>query len=187
MIELLSMNKGKKYFYISLAVLFLLLLSRWSGPLSFKEFRFQNNKTYTPADLIKSDLLKVVDGDTLILKIANKKERVRLVGLNTPEAKKINGRTVECFGPEASNYARKILSDIKEIYFEPYSYDTRDQYGRLLGFVFFKNKEGELVNFANYMIGQGYGYEYTYHGRKYKYRDKFIEAENIARKNRWGL
>ena len=45
---------------------------------------------------------RLVDGDTLDVRLAGgREERVRLIGIDTPETKK-PGDPVECFGPEAS-------------------------------------------------------------------------------------
>ena len=43
----------------------------------------------------------VVDGDTIDIAIGGNTERVRLIGVNTPETKHPT-KGVECFGPEAS-------------------------------------------------------------------------------------
>src|SRR3989344_1151435 len=54
-------------------------------------------------------VVKVVDGDTVDLSINGKVERVRLIGMNTPET--VDPRKpVECFGKEASNRAKELLT-----------------------------------------------------------------------------
>ena len=133
---------------------------------------------------IKTKIIRVVDGDTVIVKYKGDDERVRLVGLNTPEARAVNGRVVECFGKEASAKAKEVLLPGQEVIFE---YDTsqskRDKYGRLLGYIFFADGQ----NFAKKMIRDGYGYEYTYHGRAYKYQKEFKEAQKYAQEHKIGL
>ena len=51
---------------------------------------------------------KVVDGDTIDIAIRGKTERVRLIGINTPETKHPT-KGVACFGPEASAYTEQLL------------------------------------------------------------------------------
>ena len=51
----------------------------------------------------KAHVQRVVDGDTVRFIELGK---VRLIGINTPE---VYGRRVECFGPEASAYAKHVL------------------------------------------------------------------------------
>lgn len=133
------------------------------------------------------DVVRVVDGDTLIINIDGEDERVRLTGLNTPEAKEINGRVVECFGEKASQQAAEILNGQK-VLFEGDEKTTRDQYGRLLGYVFLVDESGEYtINFSELMIESGYGYEYTYQGRRYKYQPDFKTAQKNAENQKVGL
>jgi endonuclease YncB( thermonuclease family) len=55
----------------------------------------------------KYEVVKVVDGDTMDVLINGKVERLRLIGINTPET--VDPRkTVECFGLDASNRAKEI-------------------------------------------------------------------------------
>ncbi|PID83508.1 hypothetical protein CSB11_00870 [Candidatus Campbellbacteria bacterium] len=133
------------------------------------------------------DVVRVVDGDTLILKMNDKNQRVRLVGINTPESMAVNGRVVECFGQEAKKEAKRILEGQK-VYFEVQENDYFDKNGRMLGFVFLKNQDGKYTeNFSETMIKNGFGYEYTYKGRFYKYQKEFKAAQKSAQKNQAGL
>ncbi|MDO8728733.1 MAG: thermonuclease family protein [bacterium] len=55
------------------------------------------------------EVMRVVDGDTIDININGQTERLRLIGINTPET--VDPRKpVECFGKEASEKARSILS-----------------------------------------------------------------------------
>ena len=51
---------------------------------------------------------RVVDGDTIDIAIGGNTERVRLIGINTPETKHPT-KGMECFGPEASAYTEQLL------------------------------------------------------------------------------
>jgi|SRR5215216_1170712 len=51
----------------------------------------------------------VVDGDTIKVRMSGKEETLRLIGIDTPET--VDPRkSVQCFGKEASNKARELLS-----------------------------------------------------------------------------
>ena len=52
---------------------------------------------------------KVVDGDTIAVEMNGKKETVRLIGLDTPETVEPR-KPVQCFGKQASDKAKEILS-----------------------------------------------------------------------------
>lgn len=130
---------------------------------------------------------RVVDGDTVILNMNGKSQRVRLVGINTPESMAVNGRVVECFGKEAKGEAKRILEGQK-VFFEIQENDYYDKNGRMLGFVFLKSKNGNYEkNFSEIMIKNGFGYEYTYKGRWYKYQKEYKDAEKYAKDNKKGL
>ncbi len=124
---------------------------------------------------------KVVDGDTLKVTIDGKIETLRLIGLDTPEV--VDPRKpVQCFGIEASNKAKEILTDQKVALEADLSQGNRDKYGRLLRYVYLENGE----NFNKMMIAEGYGHQYTYN-KPYKYMDEFKLAEQKARSEKKGL
>ena len=54
-----------------------------------------------PNQQLDGAALRVVDGDTIIANLDGREERVRYIGIDTPESVKPNAE-VECFGPEAS-------------------------------------------------------------------------------------
>jgi len=75
----------------------------------------------------------VVDGDTIDVEIGGRHERVRLIGIDTPETKKPN-TPIECWGPEASAFTTSLLPEGTEVRIER-DIVGRDDYGRLLGYV----------------------------------------------------
>ena len=126
-------------------------------------------------------VVRVVDGDTIVALIHGAEEKVRLIGLNTPET--VDPRKlVECFGKEASDEARKILSGTSVRLETDPSQAVRDKYGRLLAYIFLPDG----TNFDKMMIENGYGYEYTY-DTPYKYQTEFRSAEKSAKENKRGL
>lgn len=140
-------------------------------------------KKYTPQIEANTlhPIIHVVDGDTVDVDINGETERIRLIGLNTPETVDPR-RPVECFGKEASEKAKDILTGQKvKIETDP-SQDLRDKYGRLLAYVFLP--DGTLFN--KMIIQEGYGHEYTYH-LPYKYQAEFKAAERTARETKQGL
>ena len=146
----------------------------------------ENNSTESTnqATLARSDsykVIKVIDGDTVAVEINGKKETIRLIGINTPET--VDPRKpVECFGIEASNRAKEILTG-KRVKLEADSVvGERGKYGRLLRYVFLDDG----TNFNKMMISEGYAYEYTYN-LSYKYQSEFRQAEKEAREAKRGL
>ena len=143
----------------------------------------QNTAT-SSADFIP--LIRVVDGDTIVVRKDGKQIKVRLIGLDTPEV--VDPRKpVQCFGQEASDEAHKILDGQSVRLETDPSQDLHDKYGRLLAYVYVPantTPDGILVN--KYMIEQGFGHEYTYN-LPYKYQREFKAAESAARSAGRGL
>lgn len=126
-------------------------------------------------------VVKVVDGDTIDVSIEGKTERVRYIGIDTPET--VDPRkSVECFGKEASDKAKEVLTG-KSVYLESDATQSdRDKYGRLLRYIFLE--DGTHVN--KFMISEGYASEYTYNV-PYRYQSEFKKAESDARNAKKGL
>ncbi|MBU3925078.1 thermonuclease family protein [Patescibacteria group bacterium] len=151
--------------------------------------REENNSAESSSDQLKSPepqadlykVVKVVDGDTIAVDIAGKTKTIRLIGINTPET--VDPRKpVECFGKEASNKAKEILTG-KSVRLEAdITQGERDKYGRLLRYAFLEDG----TNFNKMMISEGFAYEYTY-GTPYKYQDEFNQAEKEAMDAQKGL
>jgi micrococcal nuclease len=87
---------------------------------------------------------KVVDGDTVRLAGLGS---VRLIGVNTPE---VYG-TVQCFGPEASAFAKSVLRPGAEVRYRV-GLEPRDRYGRLLAYLWLA--DGSLFNAM--LVERGY-------------------------------
>ncbi len=126
-------------------------------------------------------VIKVTDGDTLHIDYNGTDEKVRLIGINTPETTDPR-KEVECFGKEASDRMKGLVEGkIVRIEYDE-SQNLRDAYNRLLAYVYLE--DGEMIN--RKMIAEGYAYEYTYM-TPYKYQSEFKQVQNIARTSERGL
>lgn len=126
-------------------------------------------------------IIRIIDGDTLVVLLGGKEEKVRLIGVNTPET--VDPRKpVECFGKEAKEYLSKLLSGKKVRLEADSSQQERDRYRRLLRYVFLE--DGTFIN--EKLISDGYAYEYTY-DLPYFYQSAFKQAEADARSSGSGL
>ena len=123
----------------------------------------------------------VVDGDTIKININGTQTTLRLIGIDTPET--VDPRKpVQCFGKEASNKAKELLSGKKVRIEKDATQGELDKYGRLLAYIY--REDGLFYN--KYIIEQGYAHEYTYN-TPYKYQSEFKTAEKYARENQLGL
>ena len=93
----------------------------------------------------QATLVRVVDGDTIVARIGGSDERVRLIGIDTPESVKPGG-PVECFGREASGHLASLLPQGTPIRLVGDA-EALDRYGRLLAYVY-RQPDGLFVNAA---------------------------------------
>lgn len=140
----------------------------------------EESNSQANAPEILYDVKSVVDGDTFKIDYDGKETSVRLIGVNTPET--VDPRTtVECFGQEASDYLKSLLTG-KKVKIEADSSQTdRDKYDRLLRYVYL---DGEDVGYK--VINGGYGHEYTY-DVAYAKQEEYKKAQEDADKNKRGL
>lgn len=134
-----------------------------------------------PADAARAQVTNVVDGDTIDVLIDGREVRIRLIGIDTPETVHPTD-PVECFGREASTFARELLTNQRVLLEADPSQGEQDRYGRLLRYVWLS--DGRLVN--QELIAQGYAFEYTYN-TPYAYQTQFKEAQRAAREAQLGL
>lgn len=126
-------------------------------------------------------VVKVIDGDTITVDIEGTTTTLRLIGINTPETADPR-KPVECYGIEASNRAKELLTGKNVRLESDPSQEDLDKYERLLRYVYLK--DGTFYN--EQMIKDGYAYEYTY-DTPYQYQSQFKAAEDYARTNKLGL
>jgi len=129
---------------------------------------------------------RVIDGDTFEAKVDGKTERIRLIGINTPE---IHGK-IEKYGKEASNYTKKQLEG-KKVYLE-LDVQHRDKYGRLLAYVWLSqpttldDKSIRSQMFNARLLLNGYAEQMTV-PPNVKYANKFTVYVREAREAKRGL
>ena len=147
----------------------------------FHEYEWKQETLVTSEAQEQAEVVRIVDGDTIVVRIDDDDEKIRIIGINTPESVKPNS-PVECFGEEASAYMRSLLQagDFVNVSTDS-TQDTRDRNGRLLAHVFFGDE-----NIGEQMIQGGYAYEYTYRD-PYIYQVEYKIAERDARNNNQGL
>jgi micrococcal nuclease len=86
---------------------------------------------------------RVVDGDTIIVHVRGRDERVRLIGIDTPET--VDPRKpVQCYGKEASDHTKSLLPPGTAVRLER-DVEPRDKYDRLLAYVY-RASDGLFVN-----------------------------------------
>ena len=104
-----------------------------------------------PSFSLVGDVTRVVDGDTLIVKVARKSERVRLIGIDTPEVG-------SCYAAQATVRAKQLALRRHVRLLGDRTQARRDRYGRLLAYVQLPNGH----DLGRDLIARGFGKVYVY-------------------------
>lgn len=186
------MKKIITFICFAWALLFL-LNSSWAGGLPFSldssgrlKFSIPFGGKYDYTEIL---VKRAVDGDTLELE---NRERVRLIGIDTPEIHESNKlykdsqrtgqdiNTIKALGMRAYQFTKKLVEG-KRVRLE-FDVDKHDRYGRLLAYVYLK--DGTFVNAK--IVEEGYASLLTI-PPNVKYADLFLKLYQQARDNRRGL
>lgn len=137
-----------------------------------------------PPDAIPADLISVTDGDTIQVWADGRRERVRLVGIDTHET---GGPyvDVECYGPEASRFLQRLMSIDADLYLEQ-DQEDRDRYGRLLRWVWADFGSGEVYLLNEALVRAGYAERFRNTPNR-RYAAEVLAAEAFAQRHQLGL
>ena len=125
-------------------------------------------------------VITIEDGDTITVDMNGKKEKVRFIGVDTPETKDPR-KAVQCFGKSAGEYTKQKIGN-NTVRLESDELNTnRDRYNRLLRYVYLT--DGTLINAQ--IIKDGYGFAYI--SFPFTKKDEFKRIENEAREQKRGL
>jgi len=114
----------------------------------------------------RARVVRVVDGDTVRVRLDGREEPLRYIGIDTPETKRPN-TPVQCFGRRADERNRRLVAD-RSVRLR-FDVERRDRYGRLLAYVY-REPDGLFVNAA--LLREGYAQPLTVppnvaHGREF--------------------
>lgn len=123
---------------------------------------------------------RFVDGDTITVNMNGKAEKIRMIGVDTPETHKPN-TPVQCYGPAAAAYTKNSLTGKKFRLVSDSLSTDRDRYDRLLRYVVLTNG----TNFNMELISEGYGFYYPYF--PFTKSDDFAASQVLAKTENRGL
>jgi micrococcal nuclease len=124
---------------------------------------------------------RIVDGDTLVADLGGTSEKVRLIGVDTPESVKPN-TPVQCFAKEASAHLAQLLPVGSAIRLER-DVEARDRYDRLLAYVY-RADDDLFVNLE--LAEEGYANPLTI-PPNVAHANDFVAAAGRARESAKGL
>ncbi len=163
----------KKRLIRGLILPLLLIFATFIGITSNDELNLQPGQSET------YDVVRVVDGDTIIVDIDGSKERVRLIGLDSPESVHHDEeRNVE-YGEIAAAFTTEQLEG-KTVTLE-FDVEKRDQYDRLLAYVYL---DGKMFNKT--LLEEGHAKVTTY-PPNVRYVDDFVALQKQAQRHGKGV
>lgn len=155
---------------------------------SNSSYQDSSSSKEVPKGSVKATVERVVDGDTMKLKLDKTKEVVtlRLLLVDTPESVK-KGVDPQPYSIEASNFAKNTLKAGDTVYIEYDEGDKTDKYDRHLGYLwYYSNDNSNWQMFNETLISQGYarvGYIYS----QKRHLDEFYKAQDYAKSNKLNI
>jgi micrococcal nuclease len=107
-----------------------------------------------PGDAVAAEVQRVTDGDTFVAEVGGRRERVRVIGVDTPETVAPN-RPVEPYGRQAASFVERHLTGATVRLAG--DAEPRDRYGRLLAYVWLA--DGTFWNAL--LVAEGYAQQLT--------------------------
>ena len=140
-----------------------------------------------PQNLKKAKVLNVIDGDTLYVQYNGKKEKIRFIGIDTPESVNPDESKNCKQGVIASKYTKSQIKEGQIVFLE-FDEEKYDKYNRMLAYVWLKDKsdniESDMINAK--LLSVGYAKTLTIEPN-IKYKSNFISIENNAKNNDIGF
>lgn len=176
-----------KYLLISFVLIFLGVGLLWLGLKPVKQQEITPVAINSAAPGIAGErafVTNVVDGDTIVVSaMGRENQTVRFIGIDTPETVD-PGRSVGCYGKEASNEVKNLLSEQTVILQKDVS--DKDSYNRILRYIYLPLADGTTLFVNDYLVREGFGKVLTY-PPDVKFDAEFREAETLAKENKKGL
>ena len=147
-------------------------------------------------------LVRVSDGDTIVVNMNGKNRKLRLIGIDTPEKYDgeklyrksrewgISTREIKEMGKRSSNFTENLLRG-KALYLE-YDVTKYDRYGRMLAYVYFLDENGnwkfgdQQFTQANLEIMKAGWAEPLTIPPNVRYANKYRKANRFAKQNNLG-
>ncbi len=135
----------------------------------------------TAEGYLVAEVERVVDGDTLVVRIGSETERVRLLNVDTPESVHPDDSRNTVLGARAADYTRRRLENA-QVRLEAGGDESHDRYGRRLAYVLVDGR-----NFNIELVREGWSEYVTKYGASERYDREFRTAEKEARKAERGI
>lgn len=122
----------------------------------FSVVKASYHKQQLQAGVVSATILRVVDGDTIVVILNGKEERIRMIGVDAPESVSAEESENSVYGELASVYTKECLNEGRVIYLT-FDREERDQYDRMLAYVWLDDDVNNSDNlFQKQLVEEGY-------------------------------
>ena len=145
----------------------------WLRPVDSRKFMRWQPGSYA--------VKQFVDGDTVLVDMNGREEKIRFIGIDTPETHKEN-TPVQCYGPAAAAYTKNRVGSQRIRLVSDTLTTNRDRYERLLRYVYLE--DGSNLNLE--LVQKGYAFAYAFPFAKSEEFNKAMEQAQTAKVGLWG-
>ncbi len=145
----------------------------WVRPVDSQKFMRWQPGSY--------EVKQFVDGDTVLVDMNGTEEKIRFIGIDTPETHKEN-TPVQCYGPAAAAYTKNRVGSQRIRLVADTLTTNRDRYERLLRYVYLE--DGTNLNLE--LVQKGYAFAYAFPFAKSQEFNAAMEQAQKAKVGLWG-
>ncbi len=136
-----------KWFLAGIVIMLVCLI--WCGRLFMQE---QMPKT----DYVNAEIVYVIDGDTVIVRMDGREEKIRMIGIDAPESVSAEEEENSVYGEIASEYTKENLKEGMKVYIT-FDKERKDPYERILAYIWLDTNMEDVNNLYQYkMVSEGY-------------------------------
>ncbi len=166
-----------KWLFVGIAILMVCLLG-------FVRLFMQEHMPTT--DYVNAEIVYVIDGDTVIVRMDGREEKIRMIGIDAPESVSAEEEENSVYGEIASEYTRENLKEGMKVYLT-FDKERRDPYERVLAYIWLDTDLKDVNNLYQYkMVSEGYALAVCYEPNT-TYRYLLDDAMQDAIANESGL
>jgi len=156
--EYISIRRKKYYLrnrWIFTGIAIVIVLAISAGSLYL-----QRQKTET--EYVSAEIVYVIDGDTIIVSMDGREEKVRMIGIDAPESVSTTEEENTVYGEMSSEYTKANLQEGMKVYLT-FDKERTDIYGRTLAYIWLDRDFADMNNlYQNQMVSEGYAIAVKY-------------------------
>ena len=142
----------KNWWYVILVIVMLCVMAVFHHSVQQHKF----------PELQEAQILYVVDGDTISVRINGKEQRIRLIGVDAPESINSDEELNSVYGQYASEYTKSNLQEGRIVYLT-FDKERVDPYDRMLAYVWLTSESEDINNlYQMKMVTDGYALSVCY-------------------------